>query len=117
MIQGRRDFSAAHLCAEEGFRRVVHATIICKDQQPWAGVSPFPPDAQSASVGLALMQLRYDGRLGFFGGMVEDGEDIVTALEREVVEEMGTASLQGRFKPVSVYEVTIPNGFFKVRKS
>jgi 8-oxo-dGTP pyrophosphatase MutT (NUDIX family) len=63
------------------------------------------------------MQLRYDGRLGFFGGMVEDGEDIVTALEREVVEEMGTSSLQGRFKPVSVYEVTIPNGFFKVRKS
>jgi len=35
-----------------------------------------------------LMQLRYDGFLGFPGGLIDAGEDIVNAVNREMSEEM-----------------------------
>ena len=38
------------------------------------------------------MQLRYDGRIGFPGGFVDDSEDLETAVNREVVEELGETS-------------------------
>lgn len=34
------------------------------------------------------MQLRYDGYFGFPGGLIDDGEDFVTAVNREMAEEM-----------------------------
>ncbi|HCC07747.1 MAG TPA: hypothetical protein DEP72_06290 [Clostridiales bacterium] len=34
-----------------------------------------------------LMQLRHDGRLGFIGGGIEDGEEIEDGIIREVLEE------------------------------
>jgi len=34
------------------------------------------------------MQLRYDGYFGFPGGLIDDGEDFITALNREMAEEM-----------------------------
>lgn len=38
------------------------------------------------------MQLRFDGRFGFPGGFVDGNEDLETALNREVVEELGKTS-------------------------
>jgi len=35
------------------------------------------------------MHLRFDGTLGFPGGLIDKGENIEEALNREVVEEMG----------------------------
>lgn len=35
-----------------------------------------------------LMQLRYDGYFGFPGGLIDSGEDFVTAVNREMAEEM-----------------------------
>lgn len=35
------------------------------------------------------MHLRFDGRLGFPGGIIDSGENIEDALNREVEEEMG----------------------------
>ena len=35
------------------------------------------------------MQLRFDGRFGFPGGFVDGNEDLETAINREVVEELG----------------------------
>lgn len=35
------------------------------------------------------MQLRFDGRIGFPGGFVDDSEDLETAINREVIEELG----------------------------
>lgn len=34
------------------------------------------------------MQLRYDGYFGFPGGLIDAGEDFVTAVNREMAEEM-----------------------------
>ena len=35
------------------------------------------------------MQMRFDGVLGFPGGMMDKGEDPVLALNREMAEEIG----------------------------
>lgn len=34
------------------------------------------------------MQLRYDGYLGFPGGLIDPGEDLVKTVNRELAEEM-----------------------------
>lgn len=41
---------------------------------------------------ISQMQLRFDGRFGFPGGFVDDGEDLETAINREIVEELGNTS-------------------------
>jgi len=38
------------------------------------------------------MQLRFDGRIGFPGGFVDESEDLEMAINREVVEELGKTS-------------------------
>lgn len=34
------------------------------------------------------MQLRYDGYFGFPGGLIDAGEDLINAINREMAEEM-----------------------------
>lgn len=41
---------------------------------------------------MSQKQLRYDGRVGLPGGFVDDSEDLETAVNREVVEELGKTS-------------------------
>ena len=38
---------------------------------------------------LVMLQLRFDGLIGFPGGLVDPGEDIETGLNRELAEEIG----------------------------
>lgn len=35
-----------------------------------------------------MMQLRYDGKFGFIGGLIEEGEDVIHGIVREVKEEI-----------------------------
>jgi len=39
---------------------------------------------------LINMQMRFDGQIGFPGGFIDEGEDLITGLNREVEEEIGT---------------------------
>merc|ERR1712080_425542 len=38
--------------------------------------------------GLIMMQVRFDGLLGFPGGLIDEGESVEEGLNRELVEEM-----------------------------
>ena len=38
---------------------------------------------------LVMLQMRFDGLIGFPGGLVDAGEDVVTGLNRELEEELG----------------------------
>ena len=35
------------------------------------------------------MHIRFDGSFGFPGGLIDDGEDVITGLNRELEEEIG----------------------------
>ncbi|XP_065842283.1 U8 snoRNA-decapping enzyme-like [Oscarella lobularis] len=39
-----------------------------------------------------MMQMRFDGMIGFVGGFVDSGEDLTSGLRREVAEELGCAA-------------------------
>lgn len=45
-----------------------------------------------------LMQMRFDGYLGFPGGLVDEGEDVITGLNRELVEEMNISPTRNLIK-------------------
>ncbi|XP_048149112.1 collagen alpha-1(I) chain-like isoform X2 [Corvus hawaiiensis] len=62
--------------------------------RPGGGVSP--PLKTSAA---PQMQLRFDGRFGFPGGLAEPGEPLEAALERELREELGPAAAALRLRP------------------
>ncbi|KAH9518952.1 U8 snoRNA-decapping enzyme [Bulinus truncatus] len=47
--------------------------------------------------GLVMMQLRFDGLLGFPGGLVDDGEKAVDGINREMYEEIGLDLLKYSF--------------------
>ena len=53
---------------------------------------------------LLQMQMRFDGTLGFPGGLVEKGEDPVIGLNREMEEEIGleVASVASGLRILSV---------------
>ena len=55
-------------------------------------------------VTLLQMQMRFDGTLGFPGGLVEKGEDPVIGLNREMEEEIGleVASVASGLRILSV---------------
>jgi 8-oxo-dGTP pyrophosphatase MutT (NUDIX family) len=45
---------------------------------------------------LVMMQMRFDGLLGFPGGLVDPGEEIVFALNRELEEEIAIGKISGK---------------------
>ena len=57
-------------------------------------------------ISLVLMQLRWDGTLGFSGGLVNKGEDLMSALVRESEEEFAliiNEKLSKNIKQLSTY--------------
>ena len=46
---------------------------------------------------LLMMQLRFDGLLGFPGGLIDAGENILEGLNRELREEMALDNGKGNF--------------------
>merc|ERR1712059_6774 len=65
----------------EKYGQAAHAMFFARtDEKLWG---KFPYKA------LVNMHLRFDGKLGFPGGMIDKGENVETALNREISEEMG----------------------------
>ncbi|XP_039428455.1 uncharacterized protein LOC120412188 isoform X2 [Corvus cornix cornix] len=71
-----------------GWRHACHVLL----HAPLPAGAPPPGHA-------VLMQLRFDGRFGFPGGLAEPGEPLEAALERELREELGPAAAALRLRP------------------
>jgi len=64
-----------------GYREAAHVMFFAKTDEKLWNKLPFRA--------LVNMHLRFDGRLGFPGGLIDPGENVEEALNREVSEEMG----------------------------
>ncbi|XP_054716053.1 U8 snoRNA-decapping enzyme-like [Uloborus diversus] len=69
---------------DKGFLHAVHCCIYSLMKSESVG--------NNVSRALVQMILRSDGRFGFPGGKVDEGEDVLTALNRELIEEINLNS-------------------------
>lgn len=81
--------SRANSLALQGYKHCCHVMLHTPVEEKLFGFYPLKQ--------AVLMQLRFDGRMGFPGGFVDDSEDLETAINREVVEELGETT-----NPVSI---------------
>lgn len=58
-------------------------------------------------VPLCTMYNRWDGKIGFIGGLVDQGEDLLTAAIREFEEESGVRIKHLKHRAIKLYEETL----------
>ncbi|CAL8278861.1 unnamed protein product [Boreogadus saida] len=75
--------SRAEALTREGVGHACHVMLYCDTRSKLFQRTPVGH--------IVLMQMRFDGLLGFPGGMVDPGESLEAGLSREVMEETGVA--------------------------
>ncbi|KAK3724960.1 hypothetical protein QZH41_017170 [Actinostola sp. cb2023] len=78
-----RVISRANALALQGYRHACHVMLHTPIPEEVKLFGYYPIQHS------ALMQVRFDGRLGFPGGFVDDRESLEDAVNRELKEEMG----------------------------
>eukprot|EP00295_Goniomonas_pacifica_P049854 CAMPEP_0175924738 /NCGR_PEP_ID=MMETSP0108-20121206/15275_1 /TAXON_ID=195067 ORGANISM="Goniomonas pacifica, Strain CCMP1869" /NCGR_SAMPLE_ID=MMETSP0108 /ASSEMBLY_ACC=CAM_ASM_000204 /LENGTH=363 /DNA_ID=CAMNT_0017247847 /DNA_START=45 /DNA_END=1132 /DNA_ORIENTATION=- len=74
--------------APPGTRHCAFGTFFCRTSTPWESYFEAEEELRGVSMPLVLMIVRFDGRLGFAGGHVEQGETPAMALTRELRDEL-----------------------------
>lgn len=84
----------------------VFAILYTTKNKPYVNYSDMDEnDPQKHSdVPVVLMNLRWNGQLGFIGGFVDGNETLLEALHRETKEEVSFDSTHLEFKPLATYQ-------------
>jgi len=88
----------------DGYRdkkNAVFLVIYVKEISPW---KYFNDDIKSMRCPAIIMIDRWDGRMGFPGGTVNEGESLIDALVREVKEEIGINVKPDKVTPIASHE-------------
>ena len=91
---------------EAGKSQSVFLILFARECQVYKDYSETGPEQREMLIPLVLMQLRWDGTLGFPGGLVNKGEDLIKALIRESKEEFALIideKLSKEIKSLSTY--------------
>ncbi len=83
-------------------KQAVFLAIYTEAISPW---KYFKDDISQLKCPALIMIDRWDGRMGFPGGTVNEGENIIEALSREIKEEIGIT-----IKPDKVHPIVTHNG-------
>ena len=83
------------------------ATIYCPSHHPWELYYEVHKSVRNLQMPLVLMQMRFDGKVGFFGGVVEKDDSLGDTLLRELREELNFIPQQGLdgFHLICVHEI------------
>ncbi len=82
-------------------KNAVFLAIYVKEISPW---KYFNDDIKSMRCPAIIMIDRWDGRMGFPGGTVNEGESLLNALVREVKEEIGINVRADKVRPIASHE-------------
>jgi U8 snoRNA-decapping enzyme len=82
-------------------KNAVFLAIYVKEISPW---KYFKDDIKSMRCPALIMIDRWDGRMGFPGGTVNEGESLLDALVREVKEEIGITVKPEKVHPIAAHE-------------
>lgn len=74
--------------------------IYARGITPWINDESLPQEARETSVSGVLVLNRWDGRSGFLGGNVDQGETIVEGAVRETLEEGNYTLKEDELKPI-----------------
>ncbi|MFH1949544.1 MAG: NUDIX hydrolase [Pseudomonadota bacterium] len=82
-------------------KNAVFLAIYVKEISPW---KYFNDDIKSMRCPAIIMIDRWDGRMGFPGGTVDEGESLIDALVREVKEEIGITVKPDKVHAIASHE-------------
>lgn len=84
-----------------GKTNAVFLAIYVEEISPW---KYFKDDIRHLKCPAFIMIDRWDGRMGFPGGTVNEGEELVAALMREIKEEIGITVKPDHIHPIASHE-------------
>lgn len=90
-------------------KNAVFLVIYVKDIAPW---KYFKDEIKHMKCPAMIMIDRWDGRMGFPGGTMKEGEEILDALKREIKEEIGINVRQDKVHPIASHEWKITTHFY-----
>lgn len=93
-------------------KNAVFLAIYVDAISPW---KYFKDDMQHLKCPALIMIDRWDGRMGFPGGTVNEGESLLEALVREIKEEVGITIKPDKVHPIASHENKIVTHFYGLK--
>lgn len=93
-------------------KNAVFLAIYVDEISPW---KYFNDDIRHLKCPAFIMIDRWDGRMGFPGGTVNDGESLIEALVREIKEEIGITVKPDQVHPIVSHETRLITHLYGLR--
>lgn len=87
-----------------GKKKAAFVIFYCLDWQPWKTYREVDEERRKLTVPTCLMINRWDGTIGFIGGIVDKNESFEKAIKREVLEEIGH-KLSLKLEPIVAHDI------------